>query len=111
MKHDGEKTDSIPLDRKTYDPSRLLNVFKDKLQLTDDAMLCHKLGVSPLVIQNIRAHTLPVGAWLLMRMSEVSNLDVKELRILLGDRRKKIRMAIARSVSQLDTPCADLRAA
>jgi hypothetical protein len=36
---------------------------------------------------------LPVGASLLIRMHEVSDLSIKDLRILMGDRRDKFRIS------------------
>jgi hypothetical protein len=36
---------------------------------------------------------LPVGASLLIRMHEVSDLSIKELRVLMGDRREKFRIS------------------
>jgi hypothetical protein len=81
-------------DRKVYDPDHLLNTFKHNLKLPDDAALCHRLDMAPSVLQSIRSRTMPLGAWLLMRMSEVSELDVAQLRALMGDRRKRIRVAV-----------------
>lgn len=78
----------------SYDPNRLLNAIKEKLRLRDDAALSKVLAVSRPLIAQIRQHTLPVGAWLLMRMQEVSELSVAELRLLMGDRRQRIRVAI-----------------
>jgi hypothetical protein len=34
-----------------------------------------------------------VGASLLIRMHEVSNLTIRELRVLMGDRREKFRIS------------------
>ncbi|HTD05261.1 hypothetical protein [Undibacterium sp.] len=78
----------------SYDPNRLLNTIKEKLQLRNDAALSKVLAVSRPLIWEIRRHTVPVGAWLLMRMHEVSQLSIEELRILMGDRRQRIRVAI-----------------
>ena len=55
--------------------------------------MAHRLEVAPPVISKIRHRRLPVGASLLIRMHEVSNLTIRELRILMGDRREKFRIS------------------
>jgi hypothetical protein len=45
------------------------------------------------VISKIRHRRLPVGASLLIRMHEVSNLSIRDLRVLMGDRREKFRIS------------------
>ena len=65
----------------------------DKLKLKNDAALARALEVAPPIISKIRHRRLPVGASMLIRMHEVSNLSVMELRELLGDRRKKFRLS------------------
>jgi len=49
--------------------------------------------VAPPVISKIRHHRLPVGASLLIRMHEVSDLSIRDLRYLMGDRRNKFRIS------------------
>ena len=76
-----------------YDPDRLLDALLEKLHLKNDAALSRALEVAPPVISKIRHRRLPVGASLLIRMHEVSDLSIRELRILLGDRREKYRIS------------------
>lgn len=76
----------------TYDPDRLLNGLIDKLKLKNDAALSRALGVYPNAISKIRCRRLPVGASILIRMHEISNLSIGELRTLMGDRRQKFRI-------------------
>jgi len=79
---------------KTFDPNRLLNVLKENLHLPDDKALCQELNIAPGVMQHIRSRKIPLSGLLLLRMAEVGNQDVGDLRHLMGDRRKKIRLAI-----------------
>lgn len=74
-----------------YDPAKLLDLLLEKLVLKNDAALSHVLEVAPPVISKIRHRRLPVGASILIRMHDISNLSVAELRNVLGDRRKKYR--------------------
>lgn len=76
-----------------YDPDRLLNTLLDRLSLKNDAALSRALEVAPPVISKIRHKRLPVGASMLIRMHEVSDLSIRELRALLGDRRQKFRIS------------------
>jgi hypothetical protein len=76
-----------------YNPDNLLDAMIEKLQLKNDAALSRALEVAPPVISKIRHRRLPVGASILIRMHEVSDLTVTELRKLLGDRRTKYRLS------------------
>jgi hypothetical protein len=76
-----------------YDPNNLLDSLIEKLHLKNDAALSRALEVAPPVISKIRHRRLPVGASLLIRMHEVSDLTIRDLRILMGDRRDKFRIS------------------
>lgn len=45
------------------------------------------LEVAPPVISKIRHHKLSVGASLMISMHEISNISIKDLRMLMGDKR------------------------
>lgn len=84
---------STPLiDLNTYDPNSLLDAVIEKLGLKNDAALSRTLEVAPPVISKIRHHKLAVGASLLIRMHEVTEFSIKELRELMGDQRGKFRI-------------------
>jgi hypothetical protein len=76
-----------------YDPDHLLASIIGKLKLKNDAALSRALEVAPPVISKIRHRRLPVGASLLIRMHEVTDLSIAELRSLMGDRRTKFRIS------------------
>jgi plasmid maintenance system antidote protein VapI len=77
----------------TYNPGHLLNALIRKLELRNDASLCNALGVAPSIISKIRHRRLPVSAGMLIRMHEVSDFTIQELRMLMGDRRHQFRTA------------------
>lgn len=79
-------------DAAKYDPNHLLDSLIERLQLRNDAALSRALGVEPPVISKIRHRRLPVGASLLIRMHEASDITIHELRELMGDRREKYRI-------------------
>lgn len=76
----------------TYDPNRLFDVLIDKLQLKNDTALSQLLDVGPEVISKFRHRRLPVGPVMLIRMHEISELTIAELRTMMGDRRKNFRI-------------------
>ena len=80
-------------DQLAYDPNNLLDALIEKMGLKNDAALSRTLEVAPPVISKIRHRRLPVGASLLIRMHEVSALSIKDLRVLMGDRRDKFRIS------------------
>jgi hypothetical protein len=90
-------------DQVAYDPNNLLDALIEKLNLKNDAALSRALEVAPPVISKIRHRRLPVGASLLIRMHEVSDLSIKDLRILMGDRRDKFRIS-DKQFKPKDTP-------
>lgn len=90
--HDTAESNSIT-DHVNYDPNHLLDALIEKLHLKNDAALSRALEVAPPVISKIRHRRLPVGASLLIRMHEVSELSIRGLRELMGDRREKFRIS------------------
>lgn len=86
-------TDHELLGQQTYDPNRLLDALIERLNLKNDAALSRLLSVAPPVISKIRHARLPVGASMLIRMHEETGLSIRELRDLMGDRRKRLRIS------------------
>lgn len=76
-----------------YDPDNLLDTLIKKLHFKNDAALSRALEVAPPVISKIRHRRLPIGASLLIRMHEISDLSIKDLRAFMGDRRAKFRIS------------------
>ena len=76
-----------------YDPDNLLDSLLKKLELKNDAALSRLLEVAPPVISKIRHRRLPVGASMLIRLHEVTDMSVAQLREILGDRRQKYRLS------------------
>jgi transcriptional regulator with XRE-family HTH domain len=64
------------------------------MKLKNDAALSRLLSVAPPVISKIRHGRLPVGASLLIRMHEETDISISELRELMGDRRSKYRLSV-----------------
>lgn len=96
--------DTTILDQVNYDPNHLLDALIEKLHLKNDAALSRALEVAPPVISKIRHRRLPVGASLLIRMHEVSELSIRELRELMGDRREKFRISDKQFKPKPDSP-------
>ncbi len=67
-----------------YNPNYLLDEIIRKLDLKNDAALSRVLEVAPPVISKIRHNTLPIGATILIRMHEVTDFSIRELREMLA---------------------------
>lgn len=76
-----------------YDPNRLFDHLLALLKLKNDAALSRLLEIEPPTISKIRHRRMRVGAGLLLRLHEVSELSIRELRDLMGDRRGRIRLS------------------
>ena len=94
------------IDQETYDPNNLLDAIIENLGLKNDAALSRALEVAPPVISKIRHRRLPVGASLLIRMHEVSELSITELRALMGDQRGKFRVGSVQYAPASKSPVA-----
>lgn len=69
--------------------NNLLDALIETLRLKNDAALARSLEVAPPVLSKIRHGKLPVGASMLIRMHESSELPIKELRALMGDQARR----------------------
>jgi len=78
-----------------YNPHRLLDTLRERLQLPSDCALSRKLKVAASIIDDIRHGRIPVAGSMLIWMSEATGISVPELRVLLGDRRTKSRLSVA----------------
>lgn len=72
------------LENPSYNPNNLLDSLIEKLNVKNDAALSRALEVAPPLLSKIRHRRLPVGASLLVRMHDVTDLSLKELRQLMG---------------------------
>ena len=70
-----------------YDPNKFLDAMRDNLRLKNDAALCRTLDILPPVISKIRHGRSYIGGSLLIRIHEVTGLNVADLRFLLGAHR------------------------
>jgi ribosome-binding protein aMBF1 (putative translation factor) len=90
MMEQGKKSNIV------YDPNQLIDALIRHLGLKSDGALSRKLKVAKSVIRKIRHGQLPIGASMLMWMHEATGISIDELRALMGDRRSKFRLNVAR---------------
>ena len=74
-----------------YDPGRLFSALRGLLKLRSDVGLARKLEVPSALVRLVRMGAIPVTPELLIRMEEVSGWSGRQLRDLMGDRRRKFR--------------------
>ena len=68
-----------------YDPNALIDFLIINLKLKNDAALADRLGVAPPVISKVRFFKIPLGPSLMVRIHEETDINVKELRAVMGD--------------------------
>lgn len=66
----------------SFVPHRLLDTLIEKMRLKNDAELCRVLEVQPPIVSKIRHRKLQVGATILLRMHEKSEISIRELKAL-----------------------------
>jgi len=71
----------------SFVPNKLLDTLIQRMQLKNDAELCRVLEVQPPIISKIRHRKLNVGATILLRMHEKSNIPIRELKELTAEAR------------------------
>lgn len=86
----------FPMPPANYDPNQLLDALLARLNLKNDAALSRALDVARPVLASIRQRSLGIGAWLLVRMAEISDLSIADLRRLMGDQRARLRVPTRR---------------
>jgi plasmid maintenance system antidote protein VapI len=82
------------LSRAPYNPGHLLDRLIIHLGLKNDAALSRALEITSPTISRMRHHNLPVSAGVLIRMHEVTNLSIVELRNLMDDVGPRFRVGI-----------------
>ena len=70
------------LEPSSFVPNKLLDTLIEKMHLKNDAEPCRVLEVQPPIISKIRHRKLNVGATILLRMHEKSNIPIRELKEL-----------------------------
>jgi plasmid maintenance system antidote protein VapI len=70
------------LEPSSFVPNMLLDTLIEKMNLKNDAELCRVLEVQPPIISKIRHRKLTVGATILLRMHEKSEISIRELKAL-----------------------------
>jgi hypothetical protein len=62
----------------------LLNNMKKALQVKNDRALAEKCRISTALISKLRGGKLPVGATLLLRFHDVSDIPIDAMRLMAG---------------------------
>lgn len=82
-----------------YDPARFLDALALHTGVSGDAGLAKALQISKHLLAWIRQRRYPVSATLLLQIHDATGLSVRELRDLVGDRRRAVRMSDRRVLS------------
>jgi hypothetical protein len=85
--------DADLMDLGSYDSNHLLDSVLDQLHLPDDAALARAIDVDPALLADVRDMRRQVDAALLIRLHEMTDISITGLRNILGDRRRRTRLA------------------
>ncbi|HZW13145.1 MAG TPA: hypothetical protein VFF81_08145 [Noviherbaspirillum sp.] len=81
-----------PFSYKHYDPNRLLDTLQQRLDSRNDQALAQRLHISLKTLEKIRSGDLQLSASLLLCMAESAATSMEELRSIVGDRRRALRL-------------------
>ena len=77
---------------KHYDPNRLLDTLRQRLGLSSDHELAQRLHISLKTLHKVRSGEMQLSATLLLCMAECAATSLEELRTIVGDRRRTLRL-------------------
>lgn len=72
-----------------YNPALLLDALLRKLELSTDKELARVIGVTPSMISKIRTHSAPVSPGILIRINELTNVAIADIKAIIGERRTR----------------------
>lgn len=75
-----------------YDPNRLLDSLRQRLGASNDQELAQHLHIARKTLDKLRSRNLQLSATLLLCMAECAAVSMEELRAIVGDRRKTLRL-------------------
>lgn len=78
-----------------YAPDRLISTVAEMLSAQNEKHLSRLLKISVSLIQGIRSGAVQLTPTLLQHLADCVGSTVDALRIILGDRRQKARMAFS----------------
>ena len=76
------------LEMNDYHPDRLLDKLSKQLKAGNDRNLARLLEISPSTISKIRRKVIAISAKNLLSIHDGSGIAIKELRKMMGDKRK-----------------------
>jgi transcriptional regulator with XRE-family HTH domain len=80
----------------SYNPGFLFDALRKKMGLRSDAALARALEVNPSLLAKVRHGHERLSSALLLRIHEVTGTSIRDLQSLIGERRAKHRIGIAR---------------
>lgn len=73
------------LDSPTYSPNVLLNYLMSVMRYKNDSALALALDVPPALISKARNKRIPMSAGVLLRMHEITGMNIRAMREMMGD--------------------------
>jgi hypothetical protein len=79
-----------------YQPSKLFDAICKRRALKTDSELAALLEIGNAQICKVRHGVQPLSGQLLLRIHEVTGIEIRQLKILMGDRRSRQRLSRAK---------------
>jgi len=73
-----------------YNPAHLIDALVQKLEISNDKELAELLGVSPSTISKIRTRKNPISPAVLVRIHELTDVAIADIRAIIGERRTRM---------------------
>ena len=68
-----------------FDPNLVLDALIDRFGLKNDAALSRMLHLRPPIISKLRHRRIRISSFILIRIHEVTELSIREIRAFMGD--------------------------
>ncbi len=78
-------------DGSEYMPSKLFDLIRQQRQLKTDSELAQLLGIGSPQTCRVRRRLQPLSGQLLIRIHEITGIQIHQLKVLMGDRRSQQR--------------------
>lgn len=86
-----------------YNTARLLDTLAQSYLLKNDAAIARFLEITPVLVCKLRKGTIPLSAAVILRIHETTDLPIKEILKMSGDRRRRFRWSHAWDESKAAT--------
>ena len=75
------------LNLKSYAPDKFIDTLSKRLKIKNDAEFARQMGIPSSMLSRMRHRIIPISATILLNIHEQTNIPIKKLRRMMGDKR------------------------